>query len=406
MIPLDFDAAQQAVGGLLPTGVDADTVLDAYARAVWSLLIEPGDAVAGALLARFGAAGALERVQTGDDRLLGDDRRHDMRRAHGRWMPRLDQREIVLSLARAHAAGVQLVVPSDPHWPASFADLAAHAPVCLWMRGDPRALVAAPGVAVVGARAASRYGEHVATEIAAELAADGITVVSGGAYGIDGAAHRAALHVDGRTVAFMAGGVERSYPSGNSALIDAIAQTGAVASEVPCGATPTKWRFLQRNRLIAAASAATIVVEAGWRSGSINTAAHAADLGRPLGAVPGPITSATSAGCHRVLREYHAACITGAADVKELIADTLAPTLPMPAAVRGDRADRPSTDDTVRVRDALSTRVWRSVDEVVRRSGVEHADVVTRLGLLLLADDVERGPHGWRVAAPGPSSRG
>ena len=146
-------------------------------------------------------------------------------------------------------------------------------------------------------------------ESSAGLVDRGFTIVSGAAYGIDGMAHRAALASGGTTVAFLAGGVDRFYPLGHEALLGRIAEQGAVVAELPCGSAPTKWRFLQRNRLIAAATEATIVLEAGMRSGSLNTAGHAAALGRPLGAVPGPVTSPASAGCHRLLREYDAVCV-------------------------------------------------------------------------------------------------
>ncbi len=155
-------------------------------------------------------------------------------------------------------------------------------------------------------------------EASAGLVDRGFAIVSGGAYGIDGMAHRAALASDGTTIAFLAGGIDRFYPLGHESLLTRIAQTGAVVSELPCGAAPTKWRFLQRNRLIAAASQATVVLEAGIRSGSLNTAGHAAALGRPLGAVPGPVTSPASAGCHRLLREFDAMCVVDADQMAEL----------------------------------------------------------------------------------------
>jgi len=155
-------------------------------------------------------------------------------------------------------------------------------------------------------------------EITAGLVERGHTIVSGAAYGIDGMAHRAALASAGRTVAYLAGGVDRFYPSGHDALLTRIVETGAVVSELPCGSAPTKWRFLMRNRLIAASTKATLVVEAGWRSGSLNIAGRAVALGRPLGAVPGPVTSAASAGCHRLVRECGAIVVTNADEAAEL----------------------------------------------------------------------------------------
>jgi DNA processing protein len=250
-----------------------------------------------------------------------------------------------------------------------------------------------PSVAIVGARAASRYGDHVAVELAAELAAGGVPIVSGGAYGIDGAAHRAALTAGGLTVALLAGGADRAYPAGHTQLIDDVARHGLVVSEVACGTAPTKWRFLQRNRLIAALATATVVIEAGWRSGSLNTASHAATLSRPLGAVPGPITSATSAGTHRLIREAGAQCITSADDVRELLG--------LDAGGAGHAESARSgvgrTDDATRNTDAMSTRAWRSAGEIARRAGMAPDAVSAMLGLLTLEGAVETGVDGWRL---------
>jgi DNA processing protein len=233
-------------------------------------------------------------------------------------------------------------------------------------------------------------------EISAELVAHGITIVSGAAYGIDGAAHRAALSAGGRPVALLAGGADRPYPAGHAELIGRIAGSGAVVSEVPCGSPPTKWRFLQRNRLIAALAGATVVVEAGARSGSLNTASHAAALGRPLGAVPGPVTSAASVGCHRILREYDARCVTSADDVLELLGATTPTLFDLPRPSAGDR-----TDDVTRVRDAMSFRAWRDSADIARRSGLSGADVAALLGLMALDGEVVRGEGGWRRARSG-----
>ena len=246
---------------------------------------------------------------------------------------------------------------------------------------------------LVGARASSGYGEHVAAELAGDLAATGTVIVSGGAYGIDGAAHRAALGVSGATVAFLAGGVDRAYPAGHQSLIRQIAAEGAVVSEPPCGAAPTKWRFLARNRLIAALGHATVVIEAGWRSGSLNTAGHAAALGRPLGAVPGPVTSAASAGCHRLLREYDAQCVTSAQEVRELWG----------MGAGSSSSARPVDPDRIRLLDAMSTRARTSVDELARRSGLAPDRVRALLGLLELEGEVQRDDGGWRRI---PAARG
>jgi DNA processing protein len=385
--------------------LDDDRARRMYAAHTWSWLCEPGDGVAGRLVAALGPEAALDEVIGGgrsgiarDAASIGEKEWSD---ARDRWLPRLDEDGVRLALEIARRAGLTLLTAEDTAWPAGLADLGPHAPMVLWVRGDAGALTSARrAVALVGARAATSYGEHVAIELAADLVGRGVSVVSGAAYGIDGAAHRAALTAGGTTVALLAGGVDRPYPAGHTQLIDRIAATGAVASEVPCGTAPTKWRFLARNRLIAALSHATVVVEAGWRSGSLNTASHAATLSRPLGAVPGPITSAASAGCHRLLREFDARCVTNADEVLELLGAAPQTLFDMPPSVV--TADR--TDDTTRVCDAMSFRAWRPTAEIARRSGLTAADVAGILGLLSLDGHVVRGSEGWRRARSGANA--
>lgn len=361
------------------------------ARVFWSGVVEPGDAVAGALLARVSAETALHiaahpgeiaRVTGVGTRAAAD--------ASARWRPRLHGELVSDALKRAERSRVSILVPSDPEWPDAVDDLGHHAPLALWVRGDPRAL-AVPSIALVGARAASPYGEHVAGELAAGVSGAGISVVSGAAYGIDGAAHRGALASrQGATVAVLAGGCDRAYPAGHERMLEQIAAAGAVVAEVPCGGAPTKWRFLSRNRVIAALSRATVVVEAGARSGSLNTAGHAATLGRPLGAVPGPVTSPASLGCHRLLREYDAVCITDAAEARELAGLGAARSLAVAGAW---------TDERTRVRDALSARVGREAVELAARSGLAVAEVEAILGIMLMEGSVVGDDGGWRRSA-------
>jgi DNA processing protein len=397
-VDLSADRSRRALARVLDTSdLEESRLRRAYAAGIWSCLVEPGDATAGRLIEALGADDALEWVSAASGHV---DMAHriettpdDLRDALARWRPRLEQDVADAAFADAARAGVVLLTPDDPRWPRGAADLGWHGPVCLWVRGDPAALsMAVPGLAVVGARAATGYGEHVAMEIAAALAGRGATIVSGAAYGIDGAAHRAALSVGGTTVALLAGGVDRPYPAGHSRLLDDIARSGAVASEVPCRSAPTKWRFLQRNRLIAAMSSATVVVEAGWRSGSLNTAGHAASLGRPLGAVPGPVTSAASAGCHRMLREFDARCITGPDDAAEL----MGVGREQPALFDDPLELEAHTDDRTRVADALTSRASRGLDDIARRSGMAPAAVQTHLGMMQLTGDAEFDGSGWR----------
>ena len=305
-----------------------------------------------------------------------------------------------------------LMVPDDAWWPSGVDELGVHAPIVLWVRGRSDALDGSvPTIALVGARAATGYGEHVAMESSAGLVDRGFAIVSGGAYGIDGMAHRAALASDGTTIAFLAGGVDRFYPLGHESLLSRIAQTGAVVSELPCGAAPTKWRFLQRNRLIAAASEATVVLEAGIRSGSLNTAGHAAALGRPLGAVPGPVTSPASAGCHRLLREFDAVCVVDADQMAELAgrasrqnagpverdADDASGARRRAIAADSSRAGRSVGDDpdAIRALDAMSSRRARELPEVARRAGLTVIEAMAALGRLEAEGVVERRPEGW-----------
>ncbi|PPF84527.1 DNA-protecting protein DprA, partial [Subtercola sp. Z020] len=314
------------------------------------------------------------------------------------------------SMRQAARCGARLVIPGDAEWPVAFADLGLHQPLALWVRGRPRAAAGlSRAIAIVGARAATGYGEHMAMELSAGLSDEGFGIASGAAYGIDGMAHRSALATSGQTYAFLAGGVDRFYPSGHDALLTRIADVGAVLSELPCGAAPTKWRFLQRNRLIAAAAQAVVVVEAGVRSGSLNTAAHAAAMGRPLGAVPGPVTSLSSAGCHRLLRDFDAVCITSPSDVMELLGHD-AGRQPMLAiegvqsagekecpAERGRR--RPA--EHVRVLDAVSGRSPRSTEEIARRAGISVAMAQAALGALSLERAVEERNEGWCAVRSG-----
>lgn len=385
----DLTAWRGRLAGIVPAAVleDAQAVARHHAAAVWSCLTEPGDGVAGALISEMGAVEALDvAVRDADTGNVAVDA--GRRRWRARWATVDD------AFDRARRVRASLIVPGSAKWPAAVEDLGIHSPHALWTRGDAEALRrGGSALALVGARAATAYGEHVTAELATQLSHRGASIVSGGAYGIDGMAHRACLAAGGVTVAVLAGGVDRAYPAGHADLLGRIAGgPGVVVAEVPCGTAPTKWRFLQRNRLIAALSRATVVVEAGWRSGSLNTAGHAAALGRPLGAVPGPVTSAASAGCHRLLREYDARCITSADDAAELYggAETSGSTSP----------DR--TDDRTRVLDALSFRSPRTPEDVALRAGFAPEEARGLLAVLELEGRARRGPDGWRrSASPG-----
>ena len=327
-------AVEENMQQVMPGENTQEQLAHGFARAAWSTLIEPGDRVAGRIINMFGPERALlflinhfradEIVKECDefDEFEIDRAQfvEDLAEGIARWQPRLNSGDALNAVAHAAKLGAFLITPEQELWPEGLNDLGMHAPLVLWGRGQYSALRRFENsLAVVGARASTGYGEHVTMETVSAIAEKDVAIVSGAAYGIDGMAHRSALAVGGTTMAFLAGGVDRFYPSGHDALLGRIMESGLVLAEAPCGYAPTKWRFLLRNRLIAASSQATVVMEAGWRSGSLNTANHAATLGRPLGVVPGPVTSASSAGCHRLLREYDAVCVTTASEMLELL---------------------------------------------------------------------------------------
>ncbi|MFD6092356.1 DNA-processing protein DprA [Oerskovia sp. NPDC060338] len=376
------------------------------ARAAWSRIAEPGDQVAGALVTHLGAADALawlyevvddpHRLALGalagrDERPAGDR----LVRAVERWRGRLPGLDPARELGAFGRMGGRLVVPEDPRWPTALDDLGAAAPLALWVRGrDDLAALSTRSLALVGARACTDYGRHVAADLAVGLVDRRFTVVSGGAYGIDAAAHRGALAAAGPTVAFLAGGADRLYPAGNTDLLRAVLEVGSVISEVPPGSVPSRVRFLHRNRLIAAFSGATVVVEAAWRSGALSTATHAAALLRPVGAVPGPVTSMASSGCHRLLRDAKAVCVTDATEAAELGGRAGTDAAP----VDEGRSEPQDGLDEVgrRLWDALPLRAHAPVESVARTAGLGSQETLGGLGHLELVGLAEQSGGRWR----------
>jgi DNA processing protein len=304
---------------------------DRVARAVLTYVAEPEDQVLVALLRTSEPVEIVRAVARGRIPLAaraslspgpaGQRELARMEHAFGAWRNRLSGTPSEMDLAGFHRDGIRLVCPGDAEWPTQLDSLAGARPYALWLRGEADLRYCClRSVSVVGSRAATAYGSHVGTEMGAALAERGWTVVSGGAYGIDGCGHTGALAADGVTVAVLACGVDYAYPRGHHDLFAGIAAQGVLVSEWPPGRTPSRRRFLIRNRVIGALSRGTVVVEAGLRSGALNTARHARDLGRPVMAVPGPVTSDVSAGCHKIIREWGAICVTSAHDVIELLA--------------------------------------------------------------------------------------
>ena len=369
---------------------------DATARA-WAYLsrvAEPPRAELGVLVERVGVIEAAERIRRGAvEPALA--RRTEARR---------DIDVSVDDLRLLERGGGRLITADDQEWPGlAFAAfngcVGADKPDCrpplvLWALGPARLdQVADRAAAIVGTRAATDYGEMVAADMAAGLAERDVAVVSGGAYGIDGAAHRGALAADGTTLAVLAGGVDIAYPAGHSALLHRISARGLVVSEYPPGVRPARYRFLTRNRLVAALSTATVVIEAGLRSGAANTAAWARLLGRPVAAVPGPVTSAASVGCHVLLRAG-ATLVTRAEEVIELAGSVgeLADDQPRPATALDGLSDAER-----QVYEALPGRGMVSVDQIAVRSGMVPAQVLGPLTMLEIAGLVRRQDAAWGI---------
>lgn len=301
----------------------ADTESERTARMILAAVSEPGDRITGKIVAAVGPEDALRLARDRRTKLPGIDA-EGARAWRGRIRPRLrdDLADQLAAQTKEHR--LQVLIPSDVHWPDGLADLGDALPFALWTRGNAELFLSSLNIRVTmtGARAATAYGVHTVSELTKTEPDNPRTFVSGGAYGIDAAVHRAMLASEhGWTIAVMAGGLGRLYPAGNSGLFEQIAAQGLLVSELPPEAAPTRWRFLARSRLLAAVSAATIIPEAGARSGSLHVAAWAVELGRPVGAVPGPITSAVSAGTHELLRHDMATVVTDPTDVALLLGE-------------------------------------------------------------------------------------
>ena len=398
---------------------------ETYARAALTYLAEPADRWLAQLVQVSGAAAALDVIKTysvppgaGYSPLSGKARA--MKAAMERWRTRLPELPGPEEVLAFRESGIRLIAPGDPEWPGQLADLGDDQPYALWLRGHADLRFSClRSVAIVGSRAATAYGSYVAAEFAASVAARGWAVVSGGAFGVDAAAHRGALGADGVTVAVLACGVDTSYPSAHTELFDAVAAQGVIVSEWPPGRTVSRLRFLVRNRVIAALATGTLVVEAGQRSGAVNTARHARDLRRRLMAVPGPVTSDQSAGCHHIIREWQGVLVTSAAEVIEELSPVgatagatpiagatplagSAPAAAVPGLAGGRKAPpvipRDLLDlESATVLDAMPRRGGMGTLRVAQRAGLAPATTATCLGKLATVGFVERCDDGWRL---------
>ncbi|WP_102157532.1 DNA-processing protein DprA [Zhihengliuella halotolerans] len=389
------------------------------ARAALTRLIEPGDLTGAALVAVLGAQQALDLITSPERRVpeslqqavaetIGSGTRKELMVAAGldRWRPRVRDLAPERDLETMRRLGGGLLIPEDDEWPGRLEDLGASAPQALWWRGQSEYAAfdaARRRIAVVGSRDATEYGIRAAHEIIAPLVAKGAQIVSGGAYGIDASAHRAALaalattpgsvHGD-PTMAVMAGGLDRFYPSGNDDLLRDIAAHGVVVAEVPPGSSPTRWRFLLRNRLIAALCDVTVVVEARWRSGALTTARRAAEMGREVGAVPGSVFSANSAGCHRLIAEGAANIVTRPEDVVEMAGGI--EHCPVPAVSAGGRAHDGLDIQDLLLFDALPARAAATPDSLCRVAGLSIGAVLGGLSRLQQRGLAVSSDAGWR----------
>lgn len=371
------------------------TLEERLARVALNALAEPGDPRLPRLVEALGAAEV-------HDRLLNDVDLEGLRSETAARLADLHPERI---LETAERQSIRFVVPGDPEWPATVDDLSHVEPLNrlagtalgLWVKGPADlARTCAESVAVVGSRSATTYGAQVAADLSAHAAAQGVTVVSGAAFGIDQAAHRGALGGGGATVAVLACGVDRPYPTAHRSLLQHIAAEGAVVSELRPGCSPTRVRFLSRNRLIAALTRGTVVVEAAVRSGALNTASWAQRLNRVLMGVPGPVTSAPSEGVHELVRSGAAVLVTHGEHVLEAISASGHHLVDVPRAPQTERDMLPLED--ARVLEAVPLFRPAPVASLARTAGTSVQQSREALSRLSALGWVVQEGLGWRRA--------
>ncbi|MBO8190690.1 DNA-protecting protein DprA [Streptomyces oryzae] len=386
-----LEARQERLGegaGRLVAG-HAPTEPERLARAALTRIAEPGDELVGRWVAAYGPCEVVDALCGSGPPLdgAGERRWAGLRLRAAQLRPQEDLEAIA-------GCGGRFVCPGDLEWPHQLDDLESARPFGLWVRGTPSLRVwALRSVAVVGARACTEYGAHCATVLAAGLAERGWTVVSGAAYGVDAAAHRGALAVRGPTVGVLACGADVGYPPGNQELIRALGERGLLVAELPPGDHPTRSRFVLRNRVIAALTRGTVVVEAALRSGALVTARRALGLGRHLMGLPGPVTSGLSQGVHQLLRG-EATVVTDAAEVIEQVGmmGELAPERRGPAVARDALSSA-----AARVLEALPGRGAADPARIACSAGVPPDEAVARLHELRALGFVERDGDRWQL---------
>jgi DNA processing protein len=364
------------------------------ARVALSHIFEPGDMRLARLASQLGAARLYEELLTGQHNTDQVD-----------IDARLKRMEPGRVLETAQRRGLRYVIPGDAEWPEQLEPLdhvvalydRTGVPMGLWVRGPLSLSALTKSVAIVGSRTATTYGSDAAAHIAAEVGRAGYAVVSGAAYGIDFAAHRGALAVGAPTAAVLACGADRVYPPRHDRLFEILANEGAIVSEVGPGLPPTRLRFLTRNRIIAGLGRGTVIVEAARRSGALNTANWTARLSRPVMGVPGAVTSASSEGVHRLLRDGTATLVTSGAEVLEMIApagECLPLTEPAPERPR----DRLTLREQ-RVLDAVPVGSTAPVDSIAHSAGMGLIAVQSALTALRDRGLVTFADGGWRLTA-------
>ncbi|MEO7270128.1 MAG: DNA-processing protein DprA [Knoellia sp.] len=380
-------------GGLLggvPGGVPGGAALvsERWARMAWSRIAEPETVSVNNWITEHGAVESMQRLLAGS---LARDGRYDQRIAA------LDLDQARRALDRLQ---VRVLIPSDEEWPLGLDQLDSP-PICIYARGSFELSAAEGSVAIVGSRAATHYGLNVAADLGEGLTQRGVAVVSGAAFGIDAAAHRGALAGGGPTIAVLARGLDRAYPQAHEGLLREIADNGVVISELPLGWAPYRARFIARNRIIAAMSVGTVVVEAGLRSGSLNTAKHARSLVRHVAAVPGPVTSVQSAGCHKLLRETEATLVTDAAEVVDVMGRL---GLDAVGLARAPVTPESELDTVARsVWSAVPVRTPADLAKLQRLTALDTRTLLSVLGQLTMLGLVVRVGERWRKV---PISRG